>query len=644
MQRLFKHYCLNEQIASKTARSVYLAHSIGDVSEKVMLKVFDAQCLPLDQENESVLQQVEWIKQLRHPHILPILDLGVEQGQPYVVSAYMSNDSLRRYLDRVFPKQLDLQEALTIISQVGQALCYAHEHGLLHGNIKPGNIFFNDSGEVLLTDFSLANFIDVTKLDYKSDLHTICYLAPEQFIGSMSEKSDQYALACLAYELITGHVPFTAYSFSLIWLQHFSEAPIALTTMVPHLPKMLEAVVLKAMAKDPSKRYADVSAFLGALEGVWPSPTSVFTHPVAKSPAPFPFSLPQLFDSMESRVALPQLLEKRESQTPLPQQLEDIKNDVPSTSRLHKSWEHIQSEYNASVTLPIPARGDHIDTLPTIQQPRRRKQSISVWLMLTLCGVVMGAIISPIFLPFYVPESIGHVKRSPPAQIVANTSDPAPSVQPTPSIQPTQLPTVGIFPGTLSTLTPQPRHASLSGSYAEQTSEAYNLTTEGKLDWIHWGLHAPGDVDRKNGVQPQISGFTLIGNGTLQRDGQYSNAYVWSDGTPVASVGQVPSGVYVTGVKNGFAISVPASITPRTLRVYIAANLAQGQFTASLDGDTYIDVSLNMMHDPYNVEDNGIYSLVFSSSAPNQTLNVTYTAINTNGSNGYVMLQAATFQ
>jgi hypothetical protein len=80
------------------------------------------------------------------------------------------------------------------------------------------------------------------------------------------------------------------------------------------------------------------------------------------------------------------------------------------------------------------------------------------------------------------------------------------------------------------------------------------------------------------------------------------------------------------------------------LRVYIAANLAQGQLTASLNGKTYTDASLNMIHDPYNVEDNGIYTLVFSSSVPNQTLTVTYTLMNTNGSNGYVMLQAATLQ
>ncbi len=153
MQKRFNQYYLTERIGSKPLRSVYLAHHVNDVSHKVLLKIFDATCLALGLESERFLYQVEWIKQLRHVHVLPILDLGVEQGRPYVVSEYLSGGALHHRLDSLSPGRLSLQEALSIVLQVGQALSYFHEHAHLHGNIKPENIFFNERGEVLLADF-----------------------------------------------------------------------------------------------------------------------------------------------------------------------------------------------------------------------------------------------------------------------------------------------------------------------------------------------------------------------------------------------------------------------------------------------------------------------------------------------------------
>src|SRR4051794_20869438 len=204
MQEHFHRYTLTKEIASKPSGSVYLAHRVNNASKKVALKVFKATSFTSKLQSQNFLQTAERIRQLRHSSIVPIVDLGIEQGHPYVVREYLASSSLRHRLDSLSPQRLNLQKALIIIFQVGQALCYAHEHHILHGNLKPENIFFNDDGEVLLADFGLTSFNDMTKLDDQSDRQTMSYLAPEQFVGSITEKSDQYALACLAYELIAG--------------------------------------------------------------------------------------------------------------------------------------------------------------------------------------------------------------------------------------------------------------------------------------------------------------------------------------------------------------------------------------------------------------------------------------------------------
>jgi len=319
MQKRFNQYYLTERIGSKPLRSVYLAHHVKDVSHKALLKIFDAICLALGQESERFLHQVEWIKQLRHAHVVPILDLGVEQGQPYVVSPYLSSGSLRRHLDILSPGCLDLQEALKIISQVGQALSYFHAHAHLHQNIKPENIFFNEQGEVLLADFRLSGFIDVAILNDQSDPRTMYYMAPEQFAGSGSEKSDQYALACLAYELIAGQVPFSAQSYAMMWASHYAEVPVPLSNFVPDLPEPIEKVVFKAMAKDPSERYADISTFLLALENNAFSPAPAIAKPLALSSLdPFSASLAEPLEDMESDVPIEICLADFPIETSLP--------------------------------------------------------------------------------------------------------------------------------------------------------------------------------------------------------------------------------------------------------------------------------------------------------------------------------------
>ncbi len=734
MQKRFHHYYLTEQLASKPLRSAYLAHHMSDASEPVVLKIFHPTCLNTNQNSQSLLQKVEWIKQFKHVHIVPILDLGIEQGQPYVVSRYLSSGSLRHRLDHLSSQRLDLQEALAIIFQMGRALRYAHQQNIFHGNIKPENIFFDEQGKALLTDFHLAGFIDTTKFDSTSDSHTTSYLAPEQCSGSITEKSDQYALACLAYKLMTGCMPFSGQGFSSTWTKEHRHSAVPLSDLAPDLPEQTEEILLKALSKDPSDRYANVSIFIRALEAVSLLPTPVSTLVSRNSPLATPPSK-TLMTTMKEPV------EVQESVTPLAIRL----SEALFTARLLESSTHGNKEQDAGKTLARLAGEAHIEahpkdvypeTLPkaslfdppsrpglldspsraglldspsraglldspsraglldsasrpsllgsssrpglldspsragfldsasrpslldspsragfphsplktslldSASRPRlldapsqvsfpqsRKPLTPTLWLAFALSGIVilMGAIIPYALVPLHSPGSGNLIKNS---STVVDTTNPV--IHATPILPPTQL------PPTIQT--------HLTGNYAEQTGIVYNLTNEGTLDWIQWGLNAPEDVNHKLNVQQQISNFALIGYGTAQRDDHYANAYTWSDGTPVrVAPSQQQSGVYVRGIGNGFTMTIPASTTPRILRVYVGAAHAQAKFTASINERTFIDTTLDMRNDP-NIEDNGIYTLTFSSSTPNQVLTVKYTVRSSDAANGYVMLEAATLQ
>jgi len=537
MQERFHRYRLTKEIASTPSGSVYLAHHVNHVSQKVALKVFEAAYITSEQQSQNFVQQAERIRALKHCSIVPILDLGVEQGKPYVVREYLASSSLRHRLDELSAQRLTLQEALMIIFQVGQALSYAHEHGILHGNLKPENIFFNDNGTVLLADFAPASITEMRKLDDQSDLQTMSYVAPEQLVGSMTEKSDQYALACLAYELITGHAPFSAQSFypiispisvdgepakaiqrkeshqrdqtrqlqaesscensqcpdygkvgsdnirkfgktrrgvqrwqcktcrmtwsaSSMWAKHHTEL-IPLSDLVPNLPEPIEAVVLKAMAKDPSQRYADIAIFLRALQIVLHLSTSASTDsPIGSAVTPLSRSMTEPLEKTESEA--PQKMESEALLTTDP--LEHWKHGkngyhaskTIATSRVDdyhantalatsKTENHLASKTLAkSKTDAYRANKDLVEVLPEGRHPQLSKPSPpTLWLAFALSGIVLllGTVILYSLAPLRSPGSTSPVKSSPTVQSsmqATNAPTPQPSTQATsiPIVQP----------------------------------------------------------------------------------------------------------------------------------------------------------------------------------------------------------------
>src|SRR6266480_3700231 len=279
------NYLVVEKLGSGQFGTVYRAQNKLVAERIVAIKLINNKYVNSQEECERFLQEARLLLRLRHPHILPVIDIGEHQGIPYMITEFAPMASLRHYTARLFPNQLPLQQILTILSQVGQALHYAHQNAIVHRDLKPENILFNAKEEALLADFGIAIEMPVTTV--KNDatvIGTPSYMAPEQFQGTVSKLSDQYALGCIAYELVTGQRPFQAPDFLAIAFKHAKEAPIPPRQLNPSLPIHLEQAILKAMAKERIQRHADVAAFIAALDtpsavSLTPPPTSTSVRP-----------------------------------------------------------------------------------------------------------------------------------------------------------------------------------------------------------------------------------------------------------------------------------------------------------------------------------------------------------------------------
>lgn len=177
--------------------------------------------------------------------------------------AYVRKESLQDRLQNMQGQPFPLGETFTILTQLGQALAYAHECDVTHGNLKPHNILFNDKGDILLADFFLHAL--ATQPDNATEPETSAYRAPELLPGCASKQGDQYALGCIAYEMLTGQPPFLVPSVSKPGTFFRTKTAIPPKHFNPALSSLCEEAILKAMAKEPTERHSNISSFLIAL-------------------------------------------------------------------------------------------------------------------------------------------------------------------------------------------------------------------------------------------------------------------------------------------------------------------------------------------------------------------------------------------
>ena len=240
---------------------VYLAEHIY-LKTQVAVKILHIQII--DDAVQHFTREAQIIATLKSPHIIQVLDFGIEGSIPFLVMDFAPHGSLRQ----VCPQGTSLPLAMCIdyVKQVASALQYAHERKIIHRDVKPENILVGSYGEVLLTDFGIAVISQSSRFQGNQEVGgTVAYMAPEQLQGKATTASDQYALAIVLYEWLSGTLPFTG-SFTEICSQHVLVQPPSLVEKLPSLPPGVETVIFKALAKDPEQRYPKISAFAEALE------------------------------------------------------------------------------------------------------------------------------------------------------------------------------------------------------------------------------------------------------------------------------------------------------------------------------------------------------------------------------------------
>ncbi|MDN6017861.1 MAG: Stk1 family PASTA domain-containing Ser/Thr kinase, partial [Bifidobacterium mongoliense] len=212
------------------------------------------------------------VAQMNNPNIVNIYDSGEETGvdetghterMPYIVMEYVKGQTLRDIIKANGP--LSQRDAEQVMLGVLGALDYSHRMGIIHRDIKPGNIMISDQGMVKVMDFGIARALDdsvATMTKSQGVVGTAQYLSPEQARGeTVDMRSDLYSAGCVLYEMLTGRPPFTGDSAVAIAYQHVSEVATPPSAVVPGLPKMWDQICAKAMAKDRQNRYATASEF-----------------------------------------------------------------------------------------------------------------------------------------------------------------------------------------------------------------------------------------------------------------------------------------------------------------------------------------------------------------------------------------------
>ena len=294
---LAEHYLIEEELGRGGSATVFLAQDLRH-GRRVALKVLHS-ALGAALGVERFQREIRTHARLQHPHILPLYDSGSSAGRLYYTMPYVEAGSLRDRLRRL--GKLDPPAAVQLALEVASALAYAHRLGIIHRDLKPENIMVSPTGEAILADFGIAYALeqsgDAADPDTPSGprltetgvtVGTPTYMSPEQAAGdeALTGRSDQYALAAVIYEALSGSPPFIGPNARAILAKKLTTAPVSLRAVRADVPEMVDQVLMRALSRHPDERFDGMEAFAQALAAGSSGATTPVSLPRVTQTAP----------------------------------------------------------------------------------------------------------------------------------------------------------------------------------------------------------------------------------------------------------------------------------------------------------------------------------------------------------------------
>ena len=292
----YNRYEIMEELGIGGMATVYRAYD-PLFEREVAIKVLKRELLEDPELKERFERETKIIAKLEHAAIVPVHDVGYDNGQLFYVMRYMAGGSLS---ERIDDNSLTLEQISYVILRLADALDYAHRKGIVHRDLKPGNILFDEVGNAFISDFGIAKFTQAaTRITHSGIIGTPRYMSPEQARGEETDgRSDLYTLGVMLFEILSGKAPFEATTPLALAFKHATEPAPNILDINPNLPQKLGDVLQKTLQKDPNDRYHTCIEFANAFLEALPADTA----PNAKFITPLP---PRISGNPDAPTELP---------------------------------------------------------------------------------------------------------------------------------------------------------------------------------------------------------------------------------------------------------------------------------------------------------------------------------------------------
>jgi tRNA A-37 threonylcarbamoyl transferase component Bud32 len=269
-------YEIRAELGRGGMATVYRAYD-PSFEREVAIKVLPRELLHDPQFHDRFRREIKTIAALEHPAIVPVYDVGEEDGVPYFVMRYMSGGSLSQWIKK---GKFSLEDAARIIERISGALAYAHKNGLVHRDLKPDNILFDSNGDPFISDFGVAKLTDSsTNMTGSGIIGTPAYMSPEQAQGDkVDNRSDIYGLGVIIFQMLSGEQPYNATTPMGVAVKHITDPVPEILKVDPTLPPAADKIIKTAMAKNRDERYPTATDLARALNDA--------AHPAQTTSAP----------------------------------------------------------------------------------------------------------------------------------------------------------------------------------------------------------------------------------------------------------------------------------------------------------------------------------------------------------------------